>query len=250
MKRTVCILLLLVVTASWGFAQDIRRQTVYLKNGSIIKGFIIEQQPNRSIKIQTADGSVFAYPMREVEKITYDVMTPQEKKAFGIARPSHDYKFTRPTGYRGFVDFGGVIGTGDFSGVGRMELSTSHGYQFNPHIFFGGGMAAQYNFDGDVLVLPLYADFRYNLLPGRITPFAGLKMGYSVATDFHEMEGLGFYCLPSVGARFMVKDNLALNLSLGYTIQSVEAFHYHNGHYYYSDWMNWGGVALKVGVEF
>lgn len=43
---------------------------VYLKNGSIIRGIIIEQVPNVSIKIQTADGSVFFYKMEEVEKIT------------------------------------------------------------------------------------------------------------------------------------------------------------------------------------
>lgn len=43
---------------------------VYLKNGSVIRGMIIEQVPNVSIKIQTADGSVFFYKMEEVEKIT------------------------------------------------------------------------------------------------------------------------------------------------------------------------------------
>ncbi len=43
---------------------------VYLKNGSIIKGIIMEQIPNESIKIQTKDGSLFVFKMEEVEKIT------------------------------------------------------------------------------------------------------------------------------------------------------------------------------------
>jgi hypothetical protein len=43
---------------------------VYLKNGSIIRGLIIEQTPNVSLKIQTADKSTFVYSMDEVEKIT------------------------------------------------------------------------------------------------------------------------------------------------------------------------------------
>jgi len=34
---------------------------VYLKNGSVITGSIIEQIPNETIKIQTRDGSVFVY---------------------------------------------------------------------------------------------------------------------------------------------------------------------------------------------
>jgi hypothetical protein len=43
---------------------------VYLKNGSIIRGTIIEQVPGVSLKIETSDGSVFFYKMEEIEKIT------------------------------------------------------------------------------------------------------------------------------------------------------------------------------------
>jgi hypothetical protein len=43
---------------------------VYLNNGSIIRGIIIEMVPNVSLKIQTRDGSVFFYKMEEVQKMT------------------------------------------------------------------------------------------------------------------------------------------------------------------------------------
>jgi hypothetical protein len=43
---------------------------VYLKNGSVIRGLIMEQIPNETLKIQTADGSLFVYKMEEVVKIT------------------------------------------------------------------------------------------------------------------------------------------------------------------------------------
>ncbi len=43
---------------------------VYLKNGSIIVGSIIEQVPNENLKIQTKDGSVFVYPMTDISRIT------------------------------------------------------------------------------------------------------------------------------------------------------------------------------------
>jgi hypothetical protein len=43
---------------------------LYLKNGSIIRGLIIEQIPNTSVKIKTADGSVFVHVMEDVIKIT------------------------------------------------------------------------------------------------------------------------------------------------------------------------------------
>lgn len=45
---------------------------VYLKNGSRIKGKIIEEVPNDKLKIETADGSVFVYKYTEIEKITHE----------------------------------------------------------------------------------------------------------------------------------------------------------------------------------
>lgn len=46
---------------------------VYLKNGSVIRGMVIEQTPNVSLKIQTKDGSIFVYKMEEVEKMTKEL---------------------------------------------------------------------------------------------------------------------------------------------------------------------------------
>lgn len=54
---------------------DAMVDVVYLKNGSIVRGTIIEQVPGVSLKIQTADGSVFFYKMEEIEKITKEKST-------------------------------------------------------------------------------------------------------------------------------------------------------------------------------
>jgi len=51
-------------------AQESLQDVVYLKNGSIIRGVIIEQIPLVSLKIRTADGSVFVFSMNDVEKMT------------------------------------------------------------------------------------------------------------------------------------------------------------------------------------
>jgi hypothetical protein len=78
MKRFVVLLsisfFVLVVFSSMTSAERI--DVVHLKNGSIIKGTIIETIPNESIKIETADGSIFVYSMHEVTKIV-----KEEKKA-------------------------------------------------------------------------------------------------------------------------------------------------------------------------
>ena len=43
---------------------------VHLKNGSIVRGIIIEQTPSVSLKIQTRDGNVFVYTMDEIAKMS------------------------------------------------------------------------------------------------------------------------------------------------------------------------------------
>lgn len=66
MKRLFCILFLTTYTCLvWG--QSVNE--VHLKNGSIIKGTIVEMDPSSSVKIQTNDGSVFVYSMSEVDAI-------------------------------------------------------------------------------------------------------------------------------------------------------------------------------------
>jgi hypothetical protein len=46
--------------------------TVYLKNGSITKGTVLEHIPSVQVKIQTKDGNIFVYQIDEIEKITKD----------------------------------------------------------------------------------------------------------------------------------------------------------------------------------
>jgi hypothetical protein len=69
MKRLIFLIGLLWFSNLLVNAQNLE-EVVYLKNGGIIRGTIIEQIPNKSIKIQTKDGNVFVYNMDEVEKLT------------------------------------------------------------------------------------------------------------------------------------------------------------------------------------
>ncbi len=50
--------------------QDKLVDVVYLKNGSIIRGTLLDQDPTKFVKIQTADGSIFVFKIEEIEKVT------------------------------------------------------------------------------------------------------------------------------------------------------------------------------------
>jgi hypothetical protein len=63
-QMVVTILLLVVTTIAWA-------DVIYLKNGSVIKGKIIEMKPQESYKIETADGNIFVFEMEEIEKVVF-----------------------------------------------------------------------------------------------------------------------------------------------------------------------------------
>lgn len=119
-------------------------------------------------------------------------------------------------GYRGFVDYGFLYGTGDFDGSTMNEISTTHGYQILPQLFVGGGVGVHlYKFgdsDGIHYNLPVFADIRWDILQSKFTPFIDMRGGYSVAGEF-----TGAYINPSIGCRMGIGDKFGLNLGVGYT---------------------------------
>ena len=72
--------------SSASFAQTVV-DVVYLKNGSVIRGTIVEQVPGESLKVQTADGSIFVYTLDEVEKMTKEEVEEEE-----VSRPTGSKK--------------------------------------------------------------------------------------------------------------------------------------------------------------
>jgi len=93
LKLALCFLVLFYSVPSVS-AQEPMQEVVYLKNGSIIRGQVIEQIPNVSIKIQTRDGNIFVYKMEEVLKIVKEpipeilripIKAAKEEKSPGLA---------------------------------------------------------------------------------------------------------------------------------------------------------------------
>ncbi len=216
------------------------QEVVYLKNGSVIRGVIIEQVPNESLKIQTADGSIFAYQMDEVEKIT--------KEQSANTRTHHGFTLNhkgRQQGYRGFVDVSGIIGVGDYSDS-RIGISTSHGYQFNPYLFLGGGIATNYHFGPEKFFLPIYVHLRSEFLNHSYSPFADLRIGYSFFINPIQARG-GFYTEALIGYRFAVGEKIGISVGVGYSLQMRTDF-YRNKEFSWDHYEH--GINIRVGFDF
>lgn len=120
-------------------------------------------------------------------------------------------------GWRLFGEFGVQKAVTEYN-CDVIDFSCSLGWQFNPKLYAGIGVAEQayidYWYFGSyssepkfALVLPLFADFRYDWFDLKITPFIECRAGYA-ATDDEYNNYSGCYFSPSVGVRVW-KFNLA-----------------------------------------
>jgi hypothetical protein len=201
--------IILSVTALVAQTKDI----VYLKNGSVIKGTILEMIPDKTIKIQTADGNIFVYKMSEVEKVGKDVAAPSNEPKPAIEqRPSNEGQQRSYEGQRAyegqrssegaapaFSFFGGIaLPVGDLAkkegdNAGSAKLGWTAGAQF----VTGGsvGFIIEGSFSQNKL------DLGSDLQAGRweytsyttILGLAGLKIG----TD--NSNGTNFFIAPLAG---------------------------------------------------
>ena len=233
-------------------AQDYQ-EVICLKNGSVIRGTVIEQQPNVLLKVKTADGSIFIYPMNEVEKITKEEAINRESEKSNRIR-------TDVKGYRGSVEVGTIVNF-KASGIpidkGAFSITTSHGYQFNPHLFLGAGIGLDYHAAGGRLFMPLFADVRANFLNRDITPFWGVKIGYAVGSKASEVVNPGIYFNPTFGVRFILNRQSAMNIAFGYNLQQqiVKKDIYYNDNFFiytgvYHHRLLRHALSLRLGVDF
>lgn len=78
MRKALLIVCAVVCSVFYVAAQQLE-DVVYLKNGSVIRGTILEQVPGKTLKIMTNDGSQFVYKIAEVEKMTKEPARYQQQ---------------------------------------------------------------------------------------------------------------------------------------------------------------------------
>lgn len=234
------------VLAAFALTGAAQRQveTVYLKNGSVIKGEVIEQVPGQSLKIRTRDGSIFVYQMDEVERIT-----KEERPSSGAITE----------GLRGLdfgVDLGLYIPTK--SGLDVMpSIEFSLGKRFSPQFYAGIGTGVYIPTSGSAdWNVPITANAKvfFSLNGTNIMPFGDFKFGYVFNTGKDESitTGTGKY-----RQNFKIEKNdfLLLQLMPGVQIPLSGGvdFRFAAG---YAHWIPLGGgdgfgtIAINAGFDF
>ncbi|MBG0859396.1 MAG: hypothetical protein IQL11_07810 [Bacteroidales bacterium] len=233
MKKFSALILFAFIT-SMVFAQSNLQDVVYLKNGSIIRGVIIEQIPNQSIKIQTADKNIFVYQMGEVEKIVKEPVKVRTTK-------SGDGSGLKP-GYKGIVELGYQLGVGEYT-LDRLKLNIINGYQISTYLSVGLGTGLRYYLNSNKVLIPVFADFRANFMNKNLSPYFSFGIGYSLDADYH-FEGAGMIINPAAGVNYKISDKLTMNFGLGYELQKLRLS---AGD---PSTSNFGAASFNVGLSF
>lgn len=206
--NTVAVLFVLLFSVN-AMAQEAMEDVLYLKNGNIYRGIIIEQVPGETMKIQTIGGNVFTVTIAEIAKITkenkvvpvnnyppalaYDRYEPYHHGYNGFhamdssMRSHHEFHYKR----RGYFMNAYLI-VEAVQGGGRMI----HGYKFGRLGYLGIGFgvdmvfSSPLNHDNDNLprdafkgtYLPLFLYYSGDITKKNITPFYAFEAGYAWAT--------------------------------------------------------------------
>lgn len=225
MYRKLWFFVLIIICYSLTlFAQNKteKEDVLYLKNGSIIRGSIVEQKIGESVKIELPGGSIFVFKQEEIDSIKKEERLTQNK----IEKPEY---FIKQKGFRIIAETGiiaGVSGSAYYNNpfdIGA-QLHMVSGWQFSRFLFVGGGLGTEKMAAYRQGFAPFYARFSSDFLKKRTTPYVFTDAGYALFWDsdvyredysYYKNKG-GFYLQAGGGVKIFTRSKLSVNVGLAY----------------------------------
>lgn len=154
-----------------------------------------------------------------------------------------------PSGYQGFLEYGNSWHFNKTMSTG-INLSTTHGFYYNGHIFVGIGIGFDFDMEHYVLV-PIYANLRYVFSNSKfVSPVASLRLGSYLS------DNIGAYGELAFGVRFASKRDFAVSvMAVGTYYDNIQYSHPvydENGCYvqYVTEKLNPSCISLRIGIEW
>lgn len=227
---------------------------VYMKNGSVFYGRIMEYTQGKELKIKlSTNGTIVTLKDRKVKKIIQgNVKEPVYKK---IKRTRKPYQFKEKGLYNATyltTNMGGSAFDATETDYG-YGMQTSFGYQFHRLIGVGAGIGMDYYYKGSgENFMPVFGEVRGYLFPKNITPTYSFAAGYGFAfkdedRNIIEADG-GLMIHPAVGIRFGGDKNMNFTLDAGVKIQK--------GRFVFRNWevienrMTYKRFVIRAGLLF
>jgi hypothetical protein len=156
-----------------------------------------------------------------------------------------------PNGYQGFLEESNCWHF-DKNMSSTIQLSTTHGFYFNDHIYAGIGLGMEFN--SDYFLMPVYTNLRYVFLDKKsVNPFVSLRLGSFIS------DNMGAYGDFAIGVRFASKKDFAVSVLVAGTYYDKLEYDYYDDyqdaqgywhHEYVESNISPSGISLRFGIEW
>ncbi len=263
-KTKLSLLFILCFAPLVALPQANYQDVVYLKNGSVIHGIIIEQVPNTSIKIETFDKNIFVFKMDEIEKITKE---PAGKKDIEETKQPVDFKKKSDAAYaftmETHIGFGGERESGNGTSIAthfingvtinnQFSIGAGLGFDYTTAGYQANQAKAFYDYSSVYFSAMYFIDVRAFPIKDKISPLLILNYGYSSTLFTGYVTGKSFFGV-GVGTKFNFTQKLGLSLSANYKQQNFlyqkeNVYVYPNGYTNIKENFTLRYVVLTVGL--
>lgn len=219
---------------------------IYLNNGGVIHGQILEQPQEDLIKIKNKSGDIFVYNRSEVKEIKNEEIP---KREFDVKKK----------GYYSTLNSALLIGSDNYGSRQSLSITNVHNYMLKSGLSFGIGTGIEWL---NTTIIPVFTEISYYPFSKRKSPFISVQGGFSFPfmnnnyspvgiweNNYSGYKG-GYMGSVTIGTRRYIGNNTALILGVGYRYQEM--------HYTSYDWI--GNVytadkyinrlSLKLGFAF
>ncbi len=232
MKKFLILFSAIIVLSISANAQR-KQDVVYLKNGSMIRGVMLEFKPDEYVKIETKDRSVWVFNNDQIEKVTKEARLGKQ-----IQPKYHGYYMTLSTGF--------LPGRGNWGTEVNVFLRMVNGYQFNEKFGLGFGTELSGLDSRNGGLMPLFLEPRYYLLKNRTAPYLLGQAGWSMPLWNQSWQGRklnngGPSLGASLGIRHHFSSGSAFDVSFGYLFQQSSQN--------FDRWSQWGWNGFQGGFE-
>ncbi len=249
-NKLISFVLVMFTVSFHSYGQSRLQDVVYLKDGGVMRG-VIQQQDDKTVKIEIAGGSVFVIHQNEIdtalknEKINFDGTRFQQKQSgyFNISQVGCPFGTQAPDYYQSETQ----LATG-------FNVQTIHGFRFHSNFLAGAGLGI------DLVTHPmlqLFGDARYEILKSRATPYiyGDAGYGFDLAADINneyqhtEYSGGAFYGT-GVGMRFNFRDAGAFMFDMGFRKTSRHELTHYEGYYDLENIFTSNRIVMRMGLAF
>lgn len=247
-----------VVAQKKGAAKE---DVMYLKNGSVLRGKVVDSSRDTVVRIQVMGGSIFAHSLTEIDTLVREQAIKENEYfqyANSLSRQKIDLSALKGTWFH-HTNMKVSVGYNSNQPVGVIALQHSSGYFVKPWLGIGAGASIERN--AGYTLMPVFASFRGILSNTPNSFYYSCDVGYNVAfmgeannnwgwRTMTKAEG-GLYIHPALGIRFFSPSRLHFTLDVGYVLQKVS--YTYNGDWNpepYTEHNTWLRPALRLGVMF